>query len=92
MNLTLKDSDWLKLIDFGFSKVWAANTQMAESCGTLAYIAPEVSTIVIWALVWPESRDASHDSKSVFVRGLLGTGPPDPTLESASPSPNLAPK
>ena len=22
-----------------------------------------------------------------FVRGLLGTGPPDPTLESASPSP-----
>ena len=24
---------------------------------------------------------------SQFARGLLGTGPPDPTLESASPSP-----
>ena len=28
-----------------------------------------------------------HYKKNRFVRGLLGTGPPDPTLESASPSP-----
>lgn len=35
-------SDHLKLIDFGFSKIWAPNTKMALSCGTLAYVAPEV--------------------------------------------------
>mmetsp|Transcript_4484 Transcript_4484/g.10550 ORF Transcript_4484/g.10550 Transcript_4484/m.10550 type:complete len:533 (+) Transcript_4484:121-1719(+) len=36
------DSDHLKLIDFGFSKIWNPNTKMALSCGTLAYVAPEV--------------------------------------------------
>jgi len=38
------DSDHLKLIDFGFSKIWSpnTNTKMAVSCGTLAYVAPEV--------------------------------------------------
>mmetsp|Transcript_99773 Transcript_99773/g.177603 ORF Transcript_99773/g.177603 Transcript_99773/m.177603 type:complete len:543 (-) Transcript_99773:29-1657(-) len=37
-----EDSDHLKLIDFGFSKIWAPNTTMKLSCGTLAYVAPEV--------------------------------------------------
>ena len=37
-----KNSDFLKLIDFGFSKVWAKNTKMELSCGTLSYAAPEV--------------------------------------------------
>lgn len=37
-----KDSDHLKLIDFGFSKIWKKNTKMDLSCGTLAYVAPEV--------------------------------------------------
>lgn len=37
-----KESDHLKLIDFGFSKVWKKNTKMDLSCGTLAYVAPEV--------------------------------------------------
>jgi len=37
-----KGSDHLKLIDFGFSKIWNPNTTMAMSCGTLAYVAPEV--------------------------------------------------
>jgi len=36
------DGDHLKLIDFGFSKIWQPNTKMALSCGTLAYVAPEV--------------------------------------------------
>ena len=31
-----------RLIDFGFSKIWHPNTTMAVSCGTLAYVAPEV--------------------------------------------------
>mmetsp|Transcript_49472 Transcript_49472/g.152641 ORF Transcript_49472/g.152641 Transcript_49472/m.152641 type:complete len:538 (-) Transcript_49472:38-1651(-) len=38
------ESDHLKLIDFGFSKIWSPNTKMAMSCGTLAYVAPEVLT------------------------------------------------
>jgi len=37
-----KDSDHLKLIDFGFSKIWDPDTKMKMSCGTMAYVAPEV--------------------------------------------------
>jgi len=39
-----RDSSHLKLIDFGFSKMWDPNIKMHVSCGTLAYIAPEVLT------------------------------------------------
>eukprot|EP00971_Amphidinium_carterae_P171385 3397522-Amphidinium_carterae.1 len=35
-------SDHLKLIDFGFSKVWDPTVKMQCSCGTLSYAAPEV--------------------------------------------------
>jgi len=35
-------SNHLKLIDFGFSKVWNPNNKMRMSCGTLSYVAPEV--------------------------------------------------
>lgn len=37
-----KNSSHLKLIDFGFSKVWEPNVKMHVSCGTLSYVAPEV--------------------------------------------------
>jgi len=37
-----KSSSHLKLIDFGFSKVWDPNMKMHMSCGTLSYVAPEV--------------------------------------------------
>jgi serine/threonine protein kinase len=37
-----KNSSHLKLIDFGFSKVWEPNIKMHVSCGTLSYVAPEV--------------------------------------------------
>jgi calcium-dependent protein kinase len=37
-----KESDHLRLIDFGFSKVFKPNTLMHLSCGTLSYVAPEV--------------------------------------------------
>mmetsp|Transcript_37213 Transcript_37213/g.106291 ORF Transcript_37213/g.106291 Transcript_37213/m.106291 type:complete len:431 (+) Transcript_37213:2-1294(+) len=37
-----KDTDNLKLIDFGFAKVWEPSTKLAASCGTLSYVAPEV--------------------------------------------------
>jgi len=35
-------SDHLKLIDFGFAKVWDPSVKMNVGCGTLAYCAPEV--------------------------------------------------
>jgi len=37
-----KNSSHLKLIDFGFSKVWESSIKMHVSCGTLSYVAPEV--------------------------------------------------
>jgi len=37
-----KDTDHLKLIDFGFGKIWNHNIRMSLSCGTLNYVAPEV--------------------------------------------------
>mmetsp|Transcript_38366 Transcript_38366/g.119345 ORF Transcript_38366/g.119345 Transcript_38366/m.119345 type:complete len:422 (+) Transcript_38366:2-1267(+) len=37
-----KETSHLKLIDFGFSKVWDPNIKMHMSCGTLSYVAPEV--------------------------------------------------
>mmetsp|Transcript_123114 Transcript_123114/g.213576 ORF Transcript_123114/g.213576 Transcript_123114/m.213576 type:complete len:521 (+) Transcript_123114:1-1563(+) len=51
-----KESDHLKLIDFGFSKIWDPDTRMKMSCGTLAYVAPEVlsksydSQCDVWSL------------------------------------------
>lgn len=52
-----KASDHLKLIDFGFSKIWnPADTKMKLSCGTLGYVAPEVlemsytSQVDLWSL------------------------------------------
>jgi len=37
-----KDSDFLKLIDFGFSKFFQEGQTMDESLGTITYVAPEV--------------------------------------------------
>merc|ERR1719396_323627 len=37
-----KGSSHLKLIDFGFSKIYDAHAKMHVSCGTLSYVAPEV--------------------------------------------------
>ena len=44
----------------------------------------------LWALRGSSQnyyRQSCRYWEFIFVRGLLGTGPPDPTLESASPSP-----
>eukprot|EP00429_Kryptoperidinium_foliaceum_P049797 CAMPEP_0176106664 /NCGR_PEP_ID=MMETSP0120_2-20121206/53526_1 /TAXON_ID=160619 /ORGANISM="Kryptoperidinium foliaceum, Strain CCMP 1326" /LENGTH=641 /DNA_ID=CAMNT_0017440785 /DNA_START=108 /DNA_END=2031 /DNA_ORIENTATION=- len=38
----LKTGDTLKLIDFGFSKMFDPLVKMCASCGTMAYVAPEV--------------------------------------------------
>jgi len=51
-----RGSNHLKLIDFGFSKVWDPNIKMRVSCGTLSYVAPEVleksygSQCDVWSL------------------------------------------
>jgi calcium-dependent protein kinase len=36
------DTDFIKLIDFGFSKVFKPNAHLHQSCGTMPYLAPEV--------------------------------------------------
>lgn len=37
-----KDTDHLKLIDFGFAKFWDRSTKMSQACGSVHYVAPEV--------------------------------------------------
>lgn len=37
-----KDTDVLKLIDFGFAKFWNRSTRMSQACGSVHYVAPEV--------------------------------------------------
>jgi len=37
-----KDSNHLKLIDFGFAKFWDRSTKMTQACGSVHYVAPEV--------------------------------------------------
>mmetsp|Transcript_28912 Transcript_28912/g.79662 ORF Transcript_28912/g.79662 Transcript_28912/m.79662 type:complete len:542 (+) Transcript_28912:109-1734(+) len=75
------DSDHLKLIDFGFSKIWAPNTKMALSCGTLAYVAPEVigkeytSKCDLWSLgvivfILLSGYMPFHGSESAQVRNI----------------------
>lgn len=37
-----KENSRIKLIDFGFAKVFDEETKMHQSCGSVAYVAPEV--------------------------------------------------
>lgn len=37
-----KDSNHLKLIDFGLAKIWDPSTRMSQACGTIHFVAPEV--------------------------------------------------
>lgn len=37
-----KDHAHLKLIDFGFAKIFSGRTKMSKACGSLHYVAPEV--------------------------------------------------
>jgi len=36
------DSDHLKLIDFGFAKIFTGSTKLSDTCGSIHYVAPEV--------------------------------------------------
>jgi len=80
-----KEGNHLKLIDFGFSKFWSPKKKMASSCGTLAYVAPEVLGhrytsqcdlwslgVIVFILVFgytPFQRACSEDAR-VADRGL----------------------
>mmetsp|Transcript_30512 Transcript_30512/g.87135 ORF Transcript_30512/g.87135 Transcript_30512/m.87135 type:complete len:544 (+) Transcript_30512:96-1727(+) len=77
-----KGSSFLKLIDFGFSKMWDPNIKMKVSCGTLAYVAPEVlrksytSQCDLWSLgviafiiisgYMPFSGSETNQTKNIF--------------------------
>lgn len=37
-----EDNTSLKLIDFGFAKIWDSSTLMMASCGSVAYVSPDV--------------------------------------------------
>mmetsp|Transcript_27904 Transcript_27904/g.64870 ORF Transcript_27904/g.64870 Transcript_27904/m.64870 type:complete len:584 (+) Transcript_27904:1-1752(+) len=37
-----KETNHLKLIDFGFAKFWDRSTKMSQACGSTHYVAPEV--------------------------------------------------
>jgi len=64
-----KEHTMLKLIDFGFSKVWDSKHLMHQCCGSLCYVAPEV-------LHRKYTDQADMWSMGVMVYILLSGQPP----------------
>lgn len=64
-----KDTNMLKLIDFGFAKHWDRSTKMSQACGSVHYVAPEV-------LLRSYTEKADCWSMGVIVYMLLTGSPP----------------
>mmetsp|Transcript_26847 Transcript_26847/g.68219 ORF Transcript_26847/g.68219 Transcript_26847/m.68219 type:complete len:437 (+) Transcript_26847:27-1337(+) len=64
-----KDTNHLKLIDFGFAKFWDRSTKMSQACGSVHYVAPEV-------LMHSYTEKADLWSIGVIVYMLLTGSPP----------------
>lgn len=64
-----KDTNHLKLIDFGFAKFWKNQEKMSQACGSLHYVAPEV-------LMHSYTEKADMWSLGVIVYMLLLGSPP----------------
>mmetsp|Transcript_90804 Transcript_90804/g.256450 ORF Transcript_90804/g.256450 Transcript_90804/m.256450 type:complete len:553 (+) Transcript_90804:58-1716(+) len=64
-----KDTDHLKLIDFGFAKFWDRSTKMEQACGSVHYVAPEV-------LAHAYTEKADMWSLGIIVYMLLTGSPP----------------
>lgn len=78
----------LKLIDFGFAKIWDPATVMMASCGSVAYVSPDVLSgkgytnkcdmwslgVIVWMLL--VGYPPFHGEDSV-MRQLIAKGEPD---------------
>mmetsp|Transcript_112264 Transcript_112264/g.322731 ORF Transcript_112264/g.322731 Transcript_112264/m.322731 type:complete len:558 (+) Transcript_112264:89-1762(+) len=64
-----KDTNHLKLIDFGFAKFNEKSTKMSQACGSIHYVAPEV-------LAHAYTEKADMWSMGVIVYMLLTGSPP----------------
>mmetsp|Transcript_13779 Transcript_13779/g.30706 ORF Transcript_13779/g.30706 Transcript_13779/m.30706 type:complete len:447 (+) Transcript_13779:1-1341(+) len=64
-----KDTNHLKLIDFGFAKFWDRSATMSQACGSVHYVAPEV-------LAHSYTEKADMWSIGVIVYMLLVGSPP----------------
>lgn len=75
-------SSLLKLIDFGFAKIWDPSTPMMASCGSIAYVSPDVLCgrgytnkcdlwslgVIVWMLL--AGYPPFHGDEKIMVRKI----------------------
>jgi serine/threonine protein kinase len=97
-NILLDHNFHIRIVDFGLAKSWtAASPMMTETCGTAAYVAPEVlrgdpysSSVDIWGAgvilyIMVAGRHPFADWKTTNVlQSIMTTDPPIPDCWSAA--------